>query len=59
VGFGFGVHFCLGARLEGEITLEALLDRFPEIGPGEGAARRLHSTVIRGFTSLPLEGRRG
>jgi len=57
LGFGFGVHFCLGAglaRLEARCVLEAMLERFREIAPGEAAARRTHSTVIRGFESLPL-----
>ena len=57
LGFGFGVHFCLGAglaRLEARCVLEALLARFTEIAPGEAAPRRTHSTVIRGFESLPL-----
>ena len=62
LGFGFGVHFCLGAglaRLEGQIALDALLDRFDAVEPGDAAPKRLHSTVIRGFESLPLWGRRG
>jgi cytochrome P450 len=60
LGFGQGVHFCLGAglaRLEGRIALNALLDRFETIEPGAGRPVRLQSTVIRGFESLPLEGR--
>ena len=55
VGFGFGVHFCLGAglaRLEARCALEALLARFREVAPGEDPPRRLHSSVIRGFESL-------
>jgi hypothetical protein len=57
LGFGFGVHFCLGAglaRLEARCVLEAMLERYREIAPGAGAPRRTHSTVIRGFESLPL-----
>ncbi len=57
LGFGQGVHFCLGvglARLEGRIALNALLDRYATLEPGETAPTRLQSTVIRGFGSLPL-----
>ena len=59
LGFGHGVHFCLGAglaRLEGRIALNALLDRFETIEPGTEPPQRLHSTVIRGFESLTLSG---
>ncbi|MGH0028844.1 MAG: cytochrome P450 [Myxococcota bacterium] len=59
VGFGQGVHFCLGAglaRLEGRIALDALLDRFETLEPGDVPPRRMMSTVIRGFESLPLSG---
>jgi cytochrome P450 len=57
LGFGQGVHFCLGAglaRLEGKIALNALLDRFETVEPGSVAPKRLQSTVIRGFETLPL-----
>lgn len=57
LGFGQGVHFCLGAglaRLEGRIALNALLERFERIEPGGAAPVRLQSSVIRGFESLPL-----
>ena len=59
LGFGQGVHFCLGAglaRLEGAIALNALLDRFERIEPGVAAPVRMQSSVIRGFESLPLRG---
>ena len=60
LAFGQGRHFCLGAglaRMEGRIALEALLDRFEQIEPGTAPCQRLHSTVIRGFDTLPLTGR--
>jgi cytochrome P450 len=59
LGFGQGVHFCLGAglaRLEGRIALDGLLDRFEDLEPGSAPPRRLQSTVIRGFEALPLRG---
>jgi len=34
MSFGYGVHFCVGAplaRLEANIALSALFDRFPEL----------------------------
>ncbi|MEV0698408.1 cytochrome P450 [Saccharopolyspora sp. NPDC050389] len=41
IGFGRGIHFCLGAplaRLEGRVALNILLDRFPNLrtDPAEG-----------------------
>ena len=62
LAFGQGRHFCLGAglaRLEGQVVLNALLDRFEHIKPGAAAPQRLHSTVIRGFDALPLVGVKG
>jgi cytochrome P450 len=56
LAFSGGRHFCLGAalaRLEGEVGLRSLFDRFPElttVGPG----RRRPTRVLRGWTSLPV-----
>ncbi|GAA1271397.1 cytochrome P450 [Saccharothrix xinjiangensis] len=58
LAFGHGIHFCLGAplaRLEGEIAVGALLDRF-DLEPAEdleGLAWR-PGTLIRGLVSLPV-----
>jgi len=58
VGFGMGIHYCLGAplaRAEAEITLNALLDRFAGIRRGPSPAlRQIASPVIFGFKHLPL-----
>lgn len=57
VAFGQGAHFCLGAqlaRLETEVALNRLLQRFPTLhGPDEPPSRK-RSMVLRGPTSLPL-----
>lgn len=58
VGFGRGIHLCVGAplaRLEAEVVLGRLLDRtttfslHPEIAPV-----RVRSLMVRRFESLPL-----
>ncbi|HUN58135.1 MAG TPA: cytochrome P450 [Candidatus Binataceae bacterium] len=58
VGFGMGIHYCLGAplaRAEAKITLNALLDRFAGIRRGPSPAlRQIASPVIFGFKHLPL-----
>ncbi|MFF0885054.1 cytochrome P450 [Streptomyces sp. NPDC003456] len=58
LGFGHGIHYCLGARLarmEGEIALGSLLRRFPDIRravPAEEVRWRLG--MVRGLVSLPV-----
>jgi cytochrome P450 len=59
LGFGVGVHYCLGAplaRLEGQLAIGALLQTFPDM---ELAVPRddlhWHSTMLsRGLKSLPV-----
>jgi cytochrome P450 len=66
VAFGHGVHHCLGAplaRMEAEVALGALLDRFPRISlavpPSELRWRPV--SLMNGLESLPvrLAGRLG
>jgi cytochrome P450 len=57
VGFGLGIHFCLGAplaRLELGITLRALLDRFPDLVLS-GEAPRRPTWVLRGYERIDVE----
>ena len=56
VGFGFGVHACVGAalsRVEGEALLGALARRVAMMEPAGEPVRRLNNT-LSGFASLPL-----
>jgi cytochrome P450 len=58
LGFGRGVHFCLGAplaRLEGRVALNILLDRFPALAldPGDPPAF-IPSPHLTGVRALPL-----
>jgi cytochrome P450 len=59
LGFGLGIHFCLGAplaRMEGRIAFNKLLARFPSVrlaGPREQIRWRM-SPVFRGLESLPI-----
>ena len=57
LGFGYGIHFCLGAalaRLEGRIALEELLARFPEWDVDLDRARIAPTSTVRGFETLPV-----
>jgi cytochrome P450 len=57
IGFGFGIHFCLGAalaRLEGSIALEALVGRFPDMAFDEQPAKWVPTMLSRGMESLPI-----
>ncbi|MFF4378889.1 cytochrome P450 [Kitasatospora sp. NPDC001547] len=56
LSFGGGTHFCLGsqlARLEAEVAVPALLDRFPRLAPG-GVPTRRDRLVLRGYETLPV-----
>jgi cytochrome P450 len=54
VGFGMGTHFCLGAplaRVELEIALRTVLDRYPDIEL-VGTPRRRPTFVLRGYQRI-------
>jgi cytochrome P450 len=56
LGFGIGIHFCSGAalaRLEAQLTLAALLRRFPRFSAA-GEPARVDNATVRGFEHLPI-----
>lgn len=55
ISFSAGRHHCLGAalaRMEGEIGLRSLFDRYPDLRLTPGARRR-DTRILRGFEVLP------
>jgi cytochrome P450 len=57
LGFGYGIHYCLGAalaRLEGRVALDELLDRFPEWDVDLERARISPTSTVRGYETLPV-----
>ena len=57
LGFGSGIHMCLGAhlaRLEATVALDVLRKRVRTIQP-RGKPERLLSPILRGVTSMPVD----
>jgi hypothetical protein len=57
VGFGTGIHGCVGAvlaRLEGEVVLAALTRKVARIEIAD-APRRRYNNTLRGLASLPMQ----
>jgi cytochrome P450 len=58
IGFGGGIHFCVGAplaRQEIEVSVAGLANRFPRLRLAEEPTYH-PNFVIRGLTALRLEG---
>jgi cytochrome P450 len=56
IGFGAGIHYCLGAplaRVELQVSLATLLRRFPRLALA-GEPERRPEFVIRGLRTLPV-----
>lgn len=56
-GFGFGIHYCMGAglaRLEGRVAIEQLLEHMPGYSLEHDAMERLCGFSNRGYTRVPM-----
>jgi cytochrome P450 len=56
IGFGAGIHFCLGAplaRLELSASLPLLFERFPGVKLAAEPVRR-DTFVLRGYETIPV-----
>jgi cytochrome P450 len=57
VGFGHGIHSCLGAalaRLESRIAFEEIAKRWPEYSVVEDGLRRVHMSNVAGYSNVPV-----
>ncbi|WP_407636412.1 cytochrome P450 family protein [Fictibacillus gelatini] len=60
IAFGFGIHYCLGAplaRLEGQIAINSLIQRFPEmcLNASIEELKWRSSLILRGLVELPVK----
>ena len=57
LGFGLGIHFCIGAplvRLEAEVAFETILYRFPKLRLATDDLQWQEHPIFRGLKSLPV-----
>ena len=57
LGFGFGIHTCLGAalaRMESRLAIEALARRWPRLEVDEAGCRRVQMSNVAGYSRVPV-----
>jgi cytochrome P450 len=57
IGFGHGVHSCLGAalaRMEGRVAIEELAARWQRLEVDESGLRRVHMANVAGYSNVPV-----
>lgn len=58
LAFGYGTHYCLGshlAQLEGEIAIQALISRFPDLKLATQTLEWENNLIVHGVISLHVE----
>jgi cytochrome P450 len=59
LGFGFGMHACLGGRVaerEAAAALLAVMETASSLAPGTGArTRQKNELIVRSYAELPLD----
>jgi cytochrome P450 len=56
LGFGVGVHYCVGAslaRMEARVAIDEILNRFHEWDIDMSRARMVTTSTVRGWETLP------
>ena len=57
IPFGAGIHHCLGgasARVQGQVAINSILKRLPNLQRTEGTLSWRKNLVLRGLSSLPV-----
>lgn len=57
MGFGFGIHSCVGAamaRMEGRVAFEEIFKMMPNYTVQWDGLERMHSANVRGYTHVPI-----
>ncbi len=57
IGFGHGVHFCLGAalaRMESRIAIDELVTRWRQLEVDEAGLRRVQMANVAGYANVPV-----
>ncbi len=60
LGFGHGVHTCLGialARMESRVAIEEIARRWRRLEVDDAGLRRVHMTNIAGYSHIPVRAR--
>lgn len=60
IPFGAGIHYCLGgalARLQGQVAINMLIQRFPEMKLNTNKLEWRNNIVLRGLKTLPVISR--